>query len=90
MDDPGFEKLIKKVDNLENRLSRLENKFESEGFRDPVRLTADPETISISEPRPTSGDEDSFESRVGEYGMAWLGNIVLFFGILFLAQFMLI
>ena len=88
MDDPGFEKLIKKVDNLENRLSRLEKKLESEGFRDPERLTADPETISISEPRPSSGDEDSFESRVGEYGMAWLGNIVLFLGILFLAQFM--
>jgi len=29
MDDPGFEKLIKKVDNLENRLSRLESKFET-------------------------------------------------------------
>jgi len=88
MDDPGFEKLIKKVDNLENRLSRLESKFESEGFRDPVKLKADSEEISIAEPRPPSGDEDSFESRVGEYGMAWLGNIVLFFGILFLAQFM--
>ena len=88
MVDPGFEKLNKKVDDLENRLSSLENKFESEGFRDPVRLKSDPETISISKPRPKSGDEDSFESRVGEYGMAWLGNIVLFFGILFLAQFM--
>ena len=88
MVDPGFEKLNKKVDDLENRLSRLENKFESEGFRDTVRLKSDPETISISEPRPKTGDEDSFESRVGEYGMAWLGNIVLFFGILFLAQFM--
>jgi len=88
MVDPGFDKLNKKVDDLEHRLFRLENKFESEGFRDTVRSTADPETISISEPRPTTGDEDSFESRVGEYGMAWLGNIVLFFGILFLAQFM--
>ncbi len=28
------------------------------------------------------------ESRIGEYGMAWLGNIVLLFGILFLSQYL--
>ena len=32
--------------------------------------------------------EDSIEFRVGEYGMAWLGNIVLLFGIAFLVQYL--
>lgn len=31
--------------------------------------------------------KNSIEFRVGEYGMAWLGNIVLFFGITFLAGY---
>jgi hypothetical protein len=52
MDDPGFEKLNKKVDDLELRLSRLETRIKSEGFRDHEKSTADPETISISKPRP--------------------------------------
>ena len=28
------------------------------------------------------------ESKVGEYGLSWLGNIVLFFGIIFLVEFL--
>lgn len=32
--------------------------------------------------------DDSIEFRVGEYGMAWLGNIVLLFGISFLVQYL--
>ncbi|PJB58022.1 MAG: hypothetical protein CO098_10360, partial [Bacteroidetes bacterium CG_4_9_14_3_um_filter_41_19] len=27
------------------------------------------------------------ESKVGEYGLSWLGNIVLFFGIIFLVEY---
>jgi len=35
------------------------------------------------------GSEESLlESRIGEFGLAWLGNIVLLFGIIFLAQYM--
>lgn len=32
--------------------------------------------------------DDSIEFRVGEYGMAWLGNIVLLFGLTFLVQYL--
>jgi len=32
--------------------------------------------------------DDSIEFRIGEYGMAWLGNIVLLFGISFLVQYL--
>jgi hypothetical protein len=35
-----------------------------------------------------SKSDDSFEFRLGEYGMAWLGNIVLLFGIGFLVQYL--
>lgn len=32
-------------------------------------------------------DGSLIESKIGEFGLAWLGNIVLFFGIIFLVQF---
>lgn len=35
-----------------------------------------------------SGSEKSIEFRMGEYGMAWLGNVVLLFGITFLVQYL--
>jgi hypothetical protein len=36
----------------------------------------------------TTQADDSIEFRIGEYGMAWLGNIVLLFGISFLVQYL--
>ncbi|TSA27120.1 MAG: hypothetical protein D4R67_06630 [Bacteroidetes bacterium] len=36
----------------------------------------------------TDQEESLLESRIEEFGLAWLGNIVLFFGIIFLAQYM--
>jgi len=32
-------------------------------------------------------DEAVIESRIGEHGLAWLGSLVLFFGIIFLMTF---
>jgi hypothetical protein len=88
MVDPDFDKLDKKVEDLENRLSRLETKFGSPGYSDPGGFPADPEKSSTSETRSPSSNDDSLESKIGEYGMAWMGNIVLLFGILFLTQYL--
>jgi hypothetical protein len=33
-------------------------------------------------------EKNKFENSVGEYGMAWIGNIILFFGIVFLSGFL--
>ena len=33
-------------------------------------------------------EKGNVESRIGEYGLAWLGNIVLLFGISFLVQYL--
>jgi hypothetical protein len=88
MVDPDFDKLDKKVEDLENRLSRLETKLGSPGYSDPGGFPADPEKSSTSETRSPSSNDDSLESKIGEYGMAWMGNIVLLFGILFLTQYL--
>lgn len=79
--------LKQKIADLEARMILMENavansqqrsglfQFEYSGEKDTMEQTG------------TSRDE-SMEARIGEYGMAWLGNIVLLFGILFLSQYL--
>ena len=81
-----FDQLNNRISDMEKRLVQLEEKAAHPGGKRLITYSATTVsgTASISE-RPT-GQNESFESRIGEYGMAWLGNIVLLFGILFLTQ----
>ncbi|PLW97991.1 MAG: hypothetical protein C0591_05400 [Marinilabiliales bacterium] len=76
------QELTDKLNLIEKRLSILEaaNKIVSS---DPIEyIEIDP----IQQIKKVS--EDSLiESKIGESGLAWLGNIVLFFGITFIFQF---
>lgn len=81
-----LEKILSRLDSIEERISVLElNKKQltqlqsvnSEEAEDDDSGFADLK-FSISAP---------FESNLGEYGLAWLGNIVLFFAIAFLWQY---
>jgi len=75
-----------RLDSIEERIALLES---SKKDNKQVQSYSEEETeeddsgfsdlnISISAP---------FESNLGEYGLAWLGNIVLFFAIVFLWQY---
>jgi hypothetical protein len=79
------EKELKKIQTrlnlLENRLSRLESvvKYESESSADSAEI------IPVEAALPIIDDEEKdIESRIGRFGLAWMGNIVLLFGIIFL------
>ena len=45
-----------------------------------------------SKPEDSYLDKDNtqsfLESRIGEFGLAWMGNLVLFFGIIFLSGYL--
>jgi hypothetical protein len=81
-----LEKILSRLDSIEERIAVLEsNKEQVPQFHSVSREEAEAEDsgfadlkISISAP---------FESNIGEYGLAWLGNIVLFFAIVFLWQY---
>lgn len=88
-DCPEMKKLWIEIQSLNDRLSAIETSFENLNV----------EKIQIKEAEMIDNDEDfefklpsisqsSVEFRVGEYGMAWLGNIVLFFGITFLVGYL--
>jgi len=80
-----FDKLSGRINDLEKRLARLESSvFRETGENFRSFTTPEQENIPVAE--GTSRQNESVESRIGEYGMAWLGNIVLLFGILFLSQ----
>ena len=79
-------RILSRLDSLEDRIAHLESGNEQVRIRpnitDEQNDDADVEfsdlNISIS---------SIFETRLGEYGLAWLGNIVLFFAIAFLWQY---
>jgi hypothetical protein len=83
-----FDQLKQRIEELETRLSRLEEESDTLGFRGMMMSKRAHQESSRSDPESNSAREESIESRIGEYGMAWLGNIVLLFGIIFLSQFM--
>lgn len=67
--------ILIKIEQLEKRLSRIEQYFDiDEEEKVPVKSS-------------DVNSEESVESKVGEYGLSWLGNIVLTFGIIFLTQY---
>lgn len=77
------------LDELKARMARLESSLEG-SKREIIRQTgsdAGPDDDGF-ELKLLSGSEKSIEFRMGEYGMAWLGNVVLLFGITFLVQYL--
>ncbi|NOX85971.1 MAG: DUF2339 domain-containing protein [Chlorobi bacterium] len=81
--DLSSRQIIEKLNNLESRIARLEAEryivppAQEEGFEEinPFKQLKDMSSGSI------------LESKVGEYGLSWLGNIVLFVGISFIVQY---
>ncbi len=86
MSHTGVDQILERINSLEERIALLEsNKAEARHLQPANEYDAEEEdsvfsdlNISISAP---------FESNLGEYGLAWLGNIVLFFAIVFLWQY---
>ena len=83
-----IDEISRRLLSIETRLSRLED-----GIPAPDRqlsFTEDavnPPSLLISE---TSDDDGKgLESKIGRFGLAWLGNIVLLFGITFLSQYLM-
>ncbi len=86
-----MERIIRRLDSVENRLSQLESTIlnvenENSYRNDQQAPTEDNTLISVK-----FNEEDSgLESQIGRFGLAWLGNIVLLFGIIFLTQYLMI
>jgi hypothetical protein len=84
-----LEILRKELHTLNERLARVEvslEKMQNEGFQPGKKQIINPEEdFEVNLPFQS---KDSFEFSVGEYGMAWIGNIILLFGIIFLIGYL--
>jgi hypothetical protein len=83
-DNKGYQDLSDRLNALEIRLARLESE------RTLTSVSADDneiegESSGLNFKRP---QQAHLESRIGEFGLAWLGNFVLFFGITFFVQYL--
>ena len=84
-----FEKILERLYALEMRMETIETLVKSGKVPEPGWH---PSAVAASQ-EPESDDEllvvdkVAIESKIGEYGLAWLGSLVLLFGIIFLMTF---
>jgi len=88
-DSPNAENIRKELQVIKDRINLIEATLDIQKWKKNFAIP------TVSEPqdddfdlRFSSDSDDTIEFRVGEYGMAWLGNIVLLFGISFLVQYL--
>jgi hypothetical protein len=89
--DEELEKISRRLESLELRLSRLESAMPG-GENGKPFLSEEPVSQVFPLPDSELSEEEGkgLESQIGRFGLAWLGNIVLLFGITFLTQYLMI
>ena len=78
----GNQEFMNRILALEQRVARLE--AESKHYA----ASSATDKMGIDEQVINVPSDEQLESSIGEYGLAWLGNIVLFFGVTFFVQYM--
>ena len=88
-DKSDIEKIEDRIHALEMRMESFEARLKTEKAH-VAGLHQSPAAAfneQGSESEFLEVDEAAIESRIGEYGLAWLGSLVLLFGIIFLMAF---
>ena len=82
-----MEKIDRRLQSIELRLSQLES-FLNEPDIAKSKRSEEFVQQSVQSLDITSVDEEDkgLEAKIGRFGLAWLGNIVLLFGIAFLTS----
>ena len=86
-----LEKIESRLKSLEIRLARLES---ASVVPESKKMNSSEEPVQASDlsvnTESINGEEKGLESQIGQFGLAWLGNIVLLIGIIFLTQDLMI
>jgi len=86
-----LEKLRNRLDEIEIRVRGLEStmKVVETGEQIPFIQSLPEDDLPVNSDLINEGGR-GLESQIGRFGLAWMGNIVLLFGISFLTQYMII
>jgi len=83
-------KIDERLQSIELRLSRLESALSiSENVKSEWSGELIHPSDSLLNPDNLYEGDKGIESKIGRFGLAWLGNIVLLFGLAFLIQYMI-
>ncbi len=89
--DVEMEEISRRLQSIENRLNRLESEFITVDSEPPspdlAQFQSPDSLLNITESSEEEGK--GIESQIGRFGLAWLGNIVLLFGITFFSQYLM-
>jgi len=84
-----LDEITREIAAIKIRLSQIEQSLQLKTAKEKVySAAADSDEDSEFELNLSFSEKGNVESRIGEYGLAWLGNIVLLFGISFLVQYL--
>ncbi len=85
-----LEKIRSQLNSIELRLRRLEAGVAYSAHKDQsLTEVRSPATVTGPASSESDQDERGLESQIGRFGLAWMGNIVLLFGIIFLNQYLI-
>jgi len=88
--DNELGKIGKRLQSIELRLNRLESALIITDNKNAYRSEEQAKTVDLLLNSDTLNEEETgIESQIGRFGLAWLGNIVLLFGISFLTQYLM-
>jgi hypothetical protein len=88
--DSEMEKIGSRLHSIELRLSKLEATLSIEDNTALYQIEPGVQQVDILQNTDVQDEEEKgLESKIGRFGLAWLGNIVLLFGIGFLTQYMM-
>jgi hypothetical protein len=86
---PELSSLREELQQIKDRINLFETTLDIQKWKESRTLEPNlKQTDDEFDLKFTSNSDDSIEFRIGEYGMAWLGNIVLLFGMAFLVQYL--
>ncbi len=88
--DSEMDKIGRRLQSIELRLSKLEEALNTNKVEKTIGQEERAPIADLSPETSAPEDEDKgFESKIGRFGLAWLGNIVLIVGIAFLTQYLM-
>ncbi len=80
--------LVEQIAGLESRISTLERSMASDKRIDIIASANEKKTQQDIDLRESENTDSSYlEANIGEYGLAWFGNVILLFGGVFLHLF---
>jgi hypothetical protein len=86
-----LEKIGRRLEALELRLGRIETVITSNDYTTSLFPDARSHVnIPLKNDDPFTEEDGGLESQIGRFGLAWIGNIVLLFGITFLTEYLMI